>query len=234
MENRCNCRHPSAARMTPAEYCVTATRSSVPSTVTIFVLGVPPSFISADSTAFTAGSFGSFTFLTEGSPVPSLFLDERIAPGCQLRRRRRRHRDALRRAGEERRGARHQPRLPAQTAGPTVALNGATAAKPTFTAPTGPATTVTVEAPAVVAETDIARSATATASSQSPSWGQTAAKAIDGVISRLPQQLRSRVGYRMRQGGQLAAAESGRRSTQSTGSSSTTGRTKTTRSPPAP
>lgn len=92
-----------------------------------------------------------------------------------------------------------------QTAGPTVALNGATAAKPTFIAPTGPATltfslvvsdgslaskaatvTVTVEAPAVVAETDIARSATATASSQSPSWGQTAAKAIDGVISGYP------------------------------------------------
>jgi LmbE family N-acetylglucosaminyl deacetylase len=92
-----------------------------------------------------------------------------------------------------------------QTGGAAVTLSSTTTAKPTFTAPTGPATltfslvvtdgslsskaatvTVTVEEPVVITDKNIARTATVTASSQSPSWGQTAAKAIDGVISGYP------------------------------------------------
>lgn len=92
----------------------------------------------------------------------------------------------------------------AQTAGPSVTLSSATAAKPTFTAPTGPATltfslvvsngskssapasvSVTVAAAAPV-ESNVAPLATATASSQASAYGQTAGKAIDGVIDGYP------------------------------------------------
>ncbi len=88
-----------------------------------------------------------------------------------------------------------------QTAGTTVTLSSTTAVKPTFTAPasattltfqlvvnngqtsSSPATvTITVSSPT----TDLALSATATASSQDTSTGQTANKAIDGVIDGYP------------------------------------------------
>ncbi len=89
-----------------------------------------------------------------------------------------------------------------QTAGPTVTLSDPTAVKPTFTAPASPATltfqlvvnngtlssapssvTITV---VTSAGADLALSATATASSQNTSSGQTAAKAIDGVVNGWP------------------------------------------------
>jgi LmbE family N-acetylglucosaminyl deacetylase len=86
-----------------------------------------------------------------------------------------------------------------QTAGPAATLSSSTAVKPTFTAPSTPANltfqlvvtdgsfssspaTVTVS----VTPQDVARLATATASSQNTSTGQTAAKAIDGVIDGYP------------------------------------------------
>jgi hypothetical protein len=91
-----------------------------------------------------------------------------------------------------------------QTAGATVTLSSATAAQPTFTAPTGPAAltfslvvsngtetstpstvTITVAAPTGTL-TDVALLATATASSQNTSTGQLASSAIDGVISGYP------------------------------------------------
>jgi LmbE family N-acetylglucosaminyl deacetylase len=88
-----------------------------------------------------------------------------------------------------------------QTAGPTVTLAGATTAKPTFTAPTGPASlafsltvsngarnstaaTTAVEVAAAVGTSNVAPSATATASSEAAEQG--AAKAIDGIISGYP------------------------------------------------
>ncbi len=88
-----------------------------------------------------------------------------------------------------------------QTGGTAVTLSSATVVQPTFTAPASAATltfqlvvsdgtnssspadvTVTVSA----APADLALSATATASSQNTSTGQTAAKAIDGVIDGYP------------------------------------------------
>jgi hypothetical protein len=89
-----------------------------------------------------------------------------------------------------------------QTAGPTVSLSSANAAKPTFTAPST-AATLTFQlvvddgqvnsAPATVtitvlssASKDVALEATATASSQNTSTGQTANKAIDGVVDGFP------------------------------------------------
>ena len=91
-----------------------------------------------------------------------------------------------------------------QTAGPAVTLSSATAVKPTFTAPTGPAAltfsltvsngtetsapatvTITVAAPAGTL-TNVASLATATASSQNTSTGQLASSAIDGIISGYP------------------------------------------------
>jgi LmbE family N-acetylglucosaminyl deacetylase len=93
-----------------------------------------------------------------------------------------------------------------QTAGPAVTLSNATAAKPTFTAPAGPASLtfslvvsdgslssapssvgVTVAAP-VSEDANVAPLATATASSQSTANGQTASKAIDGVIAGYPEK----------------------------------------------
>jgi LmbE family N-acetylglucosaminyl deacetylase len=86
-----------------------------------------------------------------------------------------------------------------QTGGTSVTLSTATAVRPTFTASS--ATTLTfqlvvtdsqgnVSSPATVAITvarvDLALTATATASSQNTSSGQTAAKAIDGIISGYP------------------------------------------------
>ena len=89
-----------------------------------------------------------------------------------------------------------------QTAGPTVTLSSTIAVQPTFTAPPGPATltfqlvvndgqvnsapssvTITVSA---VSQSNLALSATATASSQNAADGQTAAKAIDGVVDGYP------------------------------------------------
>ncbi len=88
-----------------------------------------------------------------------------------------------------------------QTAGPSVTLSSATAVKPTFTAPSSATTitfqlvvsdgssssqassvTITVNA----ATTNIAPLATVTASSQDTATGQTAAKAVDGVIDGYP------------------------------------------------
>jgi LmbE family N-acetylglucosaminyl deacetylase len=88
-----------------------------------------------------------------------------------------------------------------QTSGPTVALSSTTVAKPTFKAPTGPATlgfsltvssggrtsaasTVAVEVAAPAATSNVAPAATATASSEAPEQG--AKRAIDGVISGYP------------------------------------------------
>ena len=89
-----------------------------------------------------------------------------------------------------------------QTAGPTVTLSTTTGVQPTFTAPTGPTTltfqlvvndgqvnsspssvTITVSASGAI---NLALSATATASSQNAADGQTAAKAIDGVVDGYP------------------------------------------------
>jgi hypothetical protein len=85
-----------------------------------------------------------------------------------------------------------------QTAGTAVTLSSATAAKPTFTAP-ATASTLTFQlvvndghvnsAPASVTITvtsDLAMLATATASSEATAYGQTAAKAIDGVVDGFP------------------------------------------------
>jgi hypothetical protein len=88
-----------------------------------------------------------------------------------------------------------------QTGGPSVVLSSATVAKPTFTAPGGPASltfsltvsngartstasTVAVEVAAPAGTSNVAPSATATASSEAPEQG--AALAIDGVISGYP------------------------------------------------
>jgi peptidoglycan/xylan/chitin deacetylase (PgdA/CDA1 family) len=89
-----------------------------------------------------------------------------------------------------------------QTAGPAVTLSSPTAAKPTFTAPASAATLTfqlvvnngtASSTPSSVTITvvtsggaDLALSATATASSQNASTGQTAAKAIDGVVDGWP------------------------------------------------
>ncbi len=85
-----------------------------------------------------------------------------------------------------------------QTGGPAVTLSSTTAVKPTFTAPASPASLVfrlvvsdgqLNSAPVAVAisvERNMAGSATATASSQNTSTGQTANKAIDGVIDGYP------------------------------------------------
>jgi hypothetical protein len=89
-----------------------------------------------------------------------------------------------------------------QTGGSAVTLSSAAAAKPTFTAPSSAATltfqlvvsdgrlssspasvTVTVT---VAGATNLARQATASASSQNTSTRQTAAKAIDGVADGYP------------------------------------------------
>jgi LmbE family N-acetylglucosaminyl deacetylase len=93
-----------------------------------------------------------------------------------------------------------------QTAGPAVTLSSASAAKPAFTAPTGPASltfslvvsdgslsstpsTVSVNVAAPVSEAaNVAPLATASASSQSTANGQTASKAIDGVIGGYPEK----------------------------------------------
>jgi len=91
-----------------------------------------------------------------------------------------------------------------QTGGPSVSLSGADSAQPSFTAPDGPAaltfslvvsdgsqssapdsTGVDVKAPG--GGENVALLATAAASSQNASTGQTAAKAIDGVISGYPE-----------------------------------------------
>jgi LmbE family N-acetylglucosaminyl deacetylase len=85
-----------------------------------------------------------------------------------------------------------------QTAGPAVTLSSATAVQPTFTAPASSATLTFqlvvndpqfTSAPSTVTITvtqDLAMLATATASSQNTAYGQTAAKAIDGVIDGYP------------------------------------------------
>lgn len=90
-----------------------------------------------------------------------------------------------------------------QMSGPVVQLDGATTAKPTFTAavegtytfqvtvsdgPVSATDTVMVVATSGVAtdQDNVARTARATASSQNTSTSQTAAKAIDGVISGYP------------------------------------------------
>ena len=86
-----------------------------------------------------------------------------------------------------------------QTAGPNVTLSSSTAVKPTFTAPSS-ATTLTFQLVVTdgsqssqpdtvnmtVSPPNIALQASATASSQNTSTGQTAAKAIDGVIDGYP------------------------------------------------
>jgi hypothetical protein len=86
-----------------------------------------------------------------------------------------------------------------QTAGPNVTLSSATAVKPTFTAPST-ATTLTFQLVVTdgsqtsqpntvnitVTAPDLALNATATASSQNTADGQTANKAIDGVIDGWP------------------------------------------------
>ena len=87
-----------------------------------------------------------------------------------------------------------------QTSGPSVTLSSSTAVKPTFTAPAS-STTLTFQlvvndgqvdsSPATVTITvssnsDLALFATATASSQDTSTGQTANKAIDGVVDGYP------------------------------------------------
>jgi len=87
-----------------------------------------------------------------------------------------------------------------QTSGPTITLSSNTAVKPTFTAPAS-ATSLTFQlvvndgqvnsSPATVTITvsnnpDLALFATATASSENPSTGQTANKAIDGVVDGYP------------------------------------------------
>ena len=91
-----------------------------------------------------------------------------------------------------------------QTSGPAVTLSSASAAKPTFTAPAGPATltfslivsdgtlssassSTTVNVLATTPQaSNVAPLATATASSQTPEFGQTASKAIDGKIDGYP------------------------------------------------
>jgi LmbE family N-acetylglucosaminyl deacetylase/mannose/fructose/N-acetylgalactosamine-specific phosphotransferase system component IIB len=85
-----------------------------------------------------------------------------------------------------------------QTAGPSVTLSSSTTVKPTFTAPSTAATltfqlTVTDGSQSsqdtvniTVSPPDLALQASATASSQNTSTGQTALKAIDGVIDGYP------------------------------------------------
>ena len=85
-----------------------------------------------------------------------------------------------------------------QTAGPAVTLSSATAVNPTFTAPNS-AGTLTFElvvndgtlssaasSVSITVTSDLAMAATATASSQDTAYGQTAAKAIDGVVGGYP------------------------------------------------
>ena len=86
-----------------------------------------------------------------------------------------------------------------QTGGPAVTLSSSSAVKPTFTSPSG-ATTLTFQlvvsdggqtsqpdsVTISVTTPNIAPAATVTASSDNPSTGQTAAKAVDGVIDGYP------------------------------------------------
>ncbi len=113
----------------------------------------------------------------------------------------------------------------AQTGGTTVALSSATVVSPTFTAPASPGTLTfqlvvnngqTNSSPATVnvtvnngPTTDLALTATATASSQNASTGQTANKAIDGVIGGYPGDLHGGVGHDRRRRRQLAEADLG-------------------------
>ena len=90
-----------------------------------------------------------------------------------------------------------------QTAGPLVILSSTTVAKPTFTAPASATSltfqlvvsdgqlssnpsSVTITVQAAATDSNIALLATATASSQNTTTGQTASKAIDGVIDGYP------------------------------------------------
>jgi len=94
-----------------------------------------------------------------------------------------------------------------QTSGPGVSLSSASVVGPSFTAPVGPAVvtfalvvangagtsvadsvTVTVAAPPPPVSTpaNVAGSASVTASSQNTADGQTAAKAVDGVVDGYP------------------------------------------------
>jgi LmbE family N-acetylglucosaminyl deacetylase len=69
------------AEVTLALVVSNGTQTSAPSTVTVEVLGFPPTFTNATAATFTAGTFGSFTFTTEGSPAADLFLDGELPPG---------------------------------------------------------------------------------------------------------------------------------------------------------
>ena len=86
-----------------------------------------------------------------------------------------------------------------QVGGPTVSLAGATTARPTFTAPASvtdltfsltvsdgllvsPASTVTVTTANLVTNLARTQQPSVTASSDTPFYGQTAAKAVDGVV----------------------------------------------------
>ena len=90
-----------------------------------------------------------------------------------------------------------------QTAGASVTVSSAAAARPTFTAPTGPATltfslvvsdgtaagaadTVTITVSGAPGVANVAPVATVTASSQNTATGQLATKAVDGVADGYP------------------------------------------------
>ncbi|HET7444204.1 MAG TPA: PIG-L family deacetylase, partial [Solirubrobacterales bacterium] len=61
------------------------TQTSAPSTVTINVKGVAPTFSSAETAAFTTGVAGSFKVTTSGSPVAALTRTEgELPPGLSL------------------------------------------------------------------------------------------------------------------------------------------------------
>ena len=85
-----------------------------------------------------------------------------------------------------------------QTAGPAVTLSNPTAVNPTFTAPSSAGTLTfqlvvndgtinsTPSTVNITVTADLAMAATATASSQNTAYGQTAAKAIDGIVDGYP------------------------------------------------
>ena len=175
----------------------TATTVTFPARVVTWarftVTGVSGTTYSAGLAEFETWGYLSSTPPTVLPPIASAGADQQGFTGAQV---------TLNGAGSSDPNGRTLTYAWTQTSGPTVGLVGANNAKPTFTpAAAGSyvfsltvsngslsataSTTVTVtQAPPT--PTNIARQASATASSQNTSTGQTAAKAIDGVAQGYP------------------------------------------------
>ena len=147
---------------------------------------------SCSGTDYAAWLQRQYTVSPAGAPpVANAGADQTVGPGVTV---------TLDGSGSFDPGGRSLSYLWTQTGGTAVTLSSAAVVQPTFTAPSSGTLTfqlvvrdgTTSSSPAQVTVTvssgpaDLALSATATASSQNTSTGQTAAKAIDGVIGGYP------------------------------------------------